>query len=1032
LNSIFNTPLDKAMFLRFTFLVIFVLLSTLSLFSQGRIKGKVTDENGDPVIGAIVFFKLNPNIGTTTDFDGNFTLVVNETGKQILSVSYLGYHTQESEVEIINGELAMKDFILLPTTTNLVEVEIVAKQERASNYFMENIKKRSATTIDYVSAQAMKLSGDNNATAAIARVSGVSTNGSFITVRGIGDRYIKTTLNGAQIPTLDPFTNNIKLDIFPASLIDNIVISKTASPDLPGSFSGAYISVETKDYPEKLSVIVESQIGYNTQSSLKEVLYNGSSRTDWLGFDNSLRDRNHNSYQTANPSPTRYQELIALGLGDFYKSLGITESWTEGTLAAENCFKLGLVELGLLPKAKFDDPGALEEAKRLFVEKGYRDQAYVNLNSDAAKTGKSFSNNWNLFKKRAPLNFSQTFSIGNQLKLFKRDFGFMVGFRYGSTVLYDPSGTLNRTLSTQVDSLGNPMIDGLFDLQTSRYTNGWSLLTSGSFKFNPNHSVSILFMPNLIGVNNLRDALGEGDIIYRYEINKSQFYEQRRQLIYQLKSEHYFPTSKLKIDLNASTSFGNSKAPDFKNLELFAGSEFVYNYDKTRSFINRDYRYLSEDIFDSNVNFSMPVNEKAGLARKFKFGGAFQYIDRLYDQYNYTLNLNNVSPIITNNDLDEYFSLDRFDIVTRNIGGELRKNIDFFYGRPDPPSNHTLGFSRIAASYAMLDYTLLSALRVSGGLRMEWSNLLTDAKEYYERKLPYNDKNRVGPGDNFIINEGILRSLDFLPSLNVIYKLKKDESFPINLRLNYSKTLARPSLREYSETIVYDFELNSPVLGNSQLKIVKVDNFDFRLESYFNSGNSISISAFYKKFKNHIELSEGISWTNSLSSHVAGVEFEGKVKILKSLDLKVNLAYINSSAEVVFNRLTILNFVRSWTPIDTVTRAMYGQAPYVVNGILTYNMEKVGMNVTLSYNLQGPRLVLSSLGGPPDIYEMPRHLFDLRISKNLGSHFGFSINIRDLLNSPIRRAYKFKQGYILDFDKYNFGTSYNLGVNYKF
>lgn len=92
----------------------------------------------------------------------------------------------------------------------------------------------------------MKRTGDNNITAAVARVSGVSTNGGFITVRGIGDRYVKTTINGSRIPTLDPFTNNIKLDLFPASLVDNVIITKTASPDLPGDWAGAYLSVETK------------------------------------------------------------------------------------------------------------------------------------------------------------------------------------------------------------------------------------------------------------------------------------------------------------------------------------------------------------------------------------------------------------------------------------------------------------------------------------------------------------------------------------------------------------------------------------------------------------------------------------------------------------------------------------------------------------------------------------------------------------------------------------------------------------------
>ncbi|MBK7042178.1 MAG: TonB-dependent receptor plug domain-containing protein [Bacteroidetes bacterium] len=120
----------------------------------------------------------------------------------------------------------------------------------------------------------MKKIGDTNVTTAVSRVSGVSTNGSFITVRGIGDRYVLTAINGSQIPTLDPFTNNIKLDIIPSSLVDNVIISKTASPDLPGDWTGAYISVETKDYPEKMSLNIETTVGYNQNSSFRDILAN--------------------------------------------------------------------------------------------------------------------------------------------------------------------------------------------------------------------------------------------------------------------------------------------------------------------------------------------------------------------------------------------------------------------------------------------------------------------------------------------------------------------------------------------------------------------------------------------------------------------------------------------------------------------------------------------------------------------------------------------------------------------------------------
>src|SRR4030095_3337513 len=135
----------------------------------------------------------------------------------------------------------------------------------------------------------------------------------FITVRGIGDRYVKTTVNGSRIPTLDPFTNNIKLDLFPASLVDNVLITKTASPDIPGDWAGAYISVETKDYPDELEINMESSFGYNSLSTFQEVISSQRSNTDWLGYDNSLRDYDHSQYVNAIINPSQYEQFVALG-----------------------------------------------------------------------------------------------------------------------------------------------------------------------------------------------------------------------------------------------------------------------------------------------------------------------------------------------------------------------------------------------------------------------------------------------------------------------------------------------------------------------------------------------------------------------------------------------------------------------------------------------------------------------------------------------------------------------------------------------
>ncbi|MBK8548138.1 MAG: carboxypeptidase-like regulatory domain-containing protein [Saprospiraceae bacterium] len=218
------------------FRYIILVLAALCVFfpdvnAQSIIRGKIFDKNGETLIGAAISLNEDQNRGTVTDSDGSYELSVPESEALILSITYIGYQSIADTISIKKGEVLLKNYEMAEISTTLNEVVIVAKQERSNTNYMENIKKKAASTIDYVSAETMKKIGDTNVTTAVSRVSGVSTNGSFITVRGIGDRYVLTAINGSQIPTLDPFTNNIKLDIIPSSLVDNVIISKTASPD---------------------------------------------------------------------------------------------------------------------------------------------------------------------------------------------------------------------------------------------------------------------------------------------------------------------------------------------------------------------------------------------------------------------------------------------------------------------------------------------------------------------------------------------------------------------------------------------------------------------------------------------------------------------------------------------------------------------------------------------------------------------------------------------------------------------------------
>lgn len=998
---------------------------------QGILRGKVTDEKGETLIGVAIVLKSNPGIGTTTDLDGNYSLKIQSAGQQTIVLTYVGFISMEETINPVNGEVVVRNYILKTSSHEMKEVEVTAKAVKARDYYVEKLKRNSATTLDYITSETLKKTGDANVLNAVARVSGVSTNNDFITVRGIGDRYVKTSINGSVIPTLDPFTNNIKLDLFPSTLIDNIIITKTASPDLPGDWSGAYLSVETKDYPENFSVNVETSLGYNNQSTFKDVISSQHSSTDWIGYDNGLRNRSHGEFVSAIINPGQYQEFVALGLGSYYSSLGVNENnWGQGTNTGETYFKLGLIQLGLLAPGLIDDADAIATAKDAYLSGPYKAQAFSVLNSKVAEIGKSFPVNWNTIKRKAPLNFSQSFSIGNQINFLGKPLGYLVGFKYGSSIQYDPNAKENRErfdggLSSAVTQ------------ELSKETNGWNGLVNLSFKPSPNNSFSLVFMPNLVGTNKVKNPLDKRDVS-TYVWTNSMYYEQRRQLVYQVKSENYFPASKIKMELNASYTDGKSSAPDFKNLQYYEDpiSKTFQIGGTIGDGIHRYYRYLNDDLFDSRVSIQIPLSSKPGMDKKIKFGGGYQFNNKKSDQYDYALNFGpNSTLVLTNRDIDNFLLLSNFDIHNyTDIYGHSYNTIDTYYVLNTSPANNTFGKSKLVSFFAMTDLNLSSRIRFSGGVRLEKADVLTDVTEFDSLGHAKNDLRRFYNNGYPAANPGKLNEVSVLPSVNFVYKIGVDEEAPINLRLNYYNTVARPSIRELSDVATFDYDLRKFVFGNSDLKMVQINNYDARLEYYFNTNDNVSLSTFYKHFKNHIELVEsgGFTWQNVDKSNVLGIELEAKKKLNSHFDLLVNLTVVDSRTKYVRTRLEFDGGVKTYIPLDTVSRSMFGQAPYVINSIFTYRSDSLGLTLGLSYNVQGPRLIIaSSVKEIPNVYERPRHLIDFKTTKSLGKHFNVSFTIKDILNSPVIKSYKHSDGWRTDYERYSYGTNYLVSVSYK-
>ena len=275
------------------FLIILGLfLCSVSLFAQnGFIRGKITDaESGESLYGATVM-KQGTGIGVVADFDGNYSLSL-EPGLHTIVLTFISYETQTIEnVEVKAGGVTALDLAMAPAVSELKEVVVAGEALRDSELGIMTYQRKAASVVDGISNQRFKKTGDGNLAGAMGRVTGVSVqNGKFVYVRGLGDRYTRTTLNSMTIPGLDPDRNDVQIDIFPTSVLENVIVYKTFSPNLPGDFTGGIVDVETKNFPEEKTTSVSLGFRYNPEMNLNNnhLSYRGGN-TDWLGFDDGTR-----------------------------------------------------------------------------------------------------------------------------------------------------------------------------------------------------------------------------------------------------------------------------------------------------------------------------------------------------------------------------------------------------------------------------------------------------------------------------------------------------------------------------------------------------------------------------------------------------------------------------------------------------------------------------------------------------------------------------------------------------------------------
>ncbi|HEX6224139.1 MAG TPA: TonB-dependent receptor, partial [Chryseolinea sp.] len=273
--------------------LILLFTASYSLAQNGIVRGTVYDDaTGEALIGVTLVVD-GADRGTVTDIDGKFEIEL-DPGTYTLKISYVSYASLTIEnTKVVGGEVTLLDNIRLKEeVSELAEVVVTAQAIKTTEEALLTVKMKSANLLDGISSTSFRKIGDSDAASAIKRVSGVSVeDGKYVFVRGLGDRYTKSTLNGVDIPGLDPDRNTVQMDMFPTSLIDNIIVLKSFTSDLPGDFTGGIVNIDIKDFPEEKTLNISINGGYNSAMHFNKnyLTYDGGS-TDFLGFDDGTRD----------------------------------------------------------------------------------------------------------------------------------------------------------------------------------------------------------------------------------------------------------------------------------------------------------------------------------------------------------------------------------------------------------------------------------------------------------------------------------------------------------------------------------------------------------------------------------------------------------------------------------------------------------------------------------------------------------------------------------------------------------------------
>ncbi len=820
---------------------------------------------------------------------------------------------------------------------------------------------------DLMSADQIARTGDSNVAIALTRITGVTLNqGKYVYVRGLGERYSSVQLNGAQVPSPELTRNVLPLDIIPSSIVDSLKVQKSYSPELPANFGGGNVDIRTKSVPEQFVFDVTLGTGKNTNSGSDDISYSGGGKTSGL------------------PA-----------------SIGKALDTYQGNIDINGIRRILSTEVD-----NSVTPAQAQES--ILINR----DLILALNRDVKiRTDKS------------PLDQNIAVALGNAW-----DIGddWVVG-----SIINWSEKTEWRNKDQERKGVGAPDITYASVKRTIEETK-----ELGSFGIGVNyqdmHKIEASYM--LIGnetdeaaltyAQNSNNNLADGNQKATYETR----FQDRELEVTQVSGKHsfdqfsgdtlgtldfdwFYSDSSVETNIPGASTISGDNTVDPATGEILA-TRVTSNSSAQFAFLT-----LQDDVISEGWNAKLPLNFDDA---EVTLSGGYAYNDKAREYYGYTA-LIDVGG-------GDFLMGTPGDVFTDANINDLNNDVELTMSRGFGTESYVAA-QKTDAFYGMVDATFNDTWRMTAGARYE---------DFRTAVLPVDLLDYTGITIQQLIDE--------LDDKNQTYARRKDDVYPsvaltfmddgfmstetFQLRLSYAQTVVRPDLRELSDVVYIDPELNIRVKGNPNLLDSDLDNFDLRGEWYFESGNNLSLSLFYKDIANPIEqklepASDSdilMSFYNAESGEIYGLEIEGLINLDYGFFFSGNLTL--SDSEVV--SLENAGFTNA-------ARSMTGQSPYVLNAQLGYDSDNGKHGATISYNIADEKLAFAAVStGHDDAFEQPFGSLDFTYSYYPIDQLTLKAKLQNLLDEDREITQTNLSGQNVTILTQEVGTSMSLDISYNF